>query len=292
MLGAHAALDLAHGHHRRILGEVHLAAHDRLQRGDDVRRDDDRVGAVPRIPAVRLLALHQDPVVISARVRAARHVENVVHQILGADVQRETRIHRRVGEHSFLHHQLRSALLTLRRTFLGGLEHELHRPRELGADACEHLGHPHQDRDVRVVPAGVHDPHLSAVVAALRGGGKRKLHPFRDRQRVHVGAQEHDWPRFAALQESDHAGMRDTGRDVDAERSEMIGDELRGAHLTVAQLRMLMNVTPPCHDLRLDGADPRLYLGGECGCLPNRGCGQCRQCNEAERNHEPVLRHY
>ena len=82
-----------------------------------------------------------------------------------ADVQPEHGVHLRILEHAFLDHHLRAARLA-RRAFLGRLEDDLHRSRQIGLHAGEHLGGAEQHRHVEVVPAGVHDADLLAVVLA------------------------------------------------------------------------------------------------------------------------------
>ena len=57
---ADAALDRADGDDRRRERDVELAGRNRLQAEDDLRRDDDRVDAEPRIGAVRLFAGDDD----------------------------------------------------------------------------------------------------------------------------------------------------------------------------------------------------------------------------------------
>ena len=59
-----------------------------------------------------------------------------------------------------------------------------------------------------------------------------------------------DRPGLAALEHRDDAGVRDTGLDLVAEPPQLLGDDLRGARLAIAELGMLMEVAPPGHDLR------------------------------------------
>ena len=53
---------------------------------------------------------------------------------------------------------------------------------------------PHEDGDVVVVAAGMHDADLPTVVQRPLAGRERQVDLFGDRQRVHVGAQRHHRP--------------------------------------------------------------------------------------------------
>ena len=77
-------------------------------------------------------------------------------------MQAEDRVDLRVVEHAGADHRLGTA-----GPFLGGLEDEHDRARELGLHSREHFGGAHQDRDVIVVASGVHhadvlSPHAGA----------------------------------------------------------------------------------------------------------------------------------
>jgi hypothetical protein len=236
---------------------------------------------------VGLFPFHDDPVIVGARIRAAQHVEDVVHEILRADVQREACIDGRVGQHALLHHQLGPALLTLRRTFLGRLENELHRSGNVGLHGGENLGDAHQDRHVSIVAARVHHANFGAIEGALNGRCEGKLHPLGNRERIHVSAQQDDRSRLAALEKTDDSRMSDAGLHLDAERAEMIGDELRGAHLAVAELGVGVNVTTPRHDLGLDGSNPTLNLRRQD--LHLRGGGNREDGKEQRKRADEIL---
>ena len=123
----------------------------------------------------------------------------------------------RVVECALLDHQRRPAALTRRRPLLGRLENELDGARQIVPHAGQDLSDPHQHGDVRVMAAGVHHPNVLTVVGGAHLGGEREIHFFGDGERVHVGAQRHDWPRLAPAQYPDHTGMRDAGAHLDAE---------------------------------------------------------------------------
>ena len=171
----------------------------------------------------------------------------------------------RVGivEHALLHHHRRAALLTGGRAFLGRLEDELDRAGNLHLHPRQHFGHTHHDRDVIVVAAGVHDAHVHVVVLGSHRALEREIDLLGDRQRVHVGAEGHHTARPSASQHPDHAGMSHTGLHLEPERLEMIGDQLRGPELPVPELGVLVDVTPPGHDLGHDLLHPGIDFTGQ-----------------------------
>ena len=76
-------------------------------------------------------------------------------------------------------------------------------------------------------------------------------------------------PGLAAAQHADHAGVRDVLLHLDAERAQVVGDELRRAHLAVAELGVLVDVAAPGDHARLDARrgriDARVQIGGSGG---------------------------
>ena len=71
--------------------------------------------------------------------------------------------------------------------------------------------------------------------AHLRGEGQAGL--LRHRQRVHVGAQRDDGAGQRAAQHAHHAGLRDAGAHLEAERGEPLGHHGGRARLAVATAR-------------------------------------------------------
>ncbi len=161
---AHAARNLPERDNRRVFGQPHLSAYDRLRGCYDVRSRHDRVHAVPRISAVGLLALYENAKVVRAGIRAATGVVEIVHLLLGVDMKGERGVNDRVGEHALLDHHLGAPLLALRRAFLGRLEDELDSPPQFRLHGREHLGDSHENGDVRVVAARMHHPDFLTVV--------------------------------------------------------------------------------------------------------------------------------
>ena len=78
-------------------------------------------------------------------------------------MQPENRVDLWFVEHPVTNHQ-RGTTTTARKSFLGGLEDELHRSRDFALHAREYLGSTHEHRDVIVMTAGMHDADLLAVV--------------------------------------------------------------------------------------------------------------------------------
>ena len=75
----------------------------------------------------------------------------------------------------------RTAALARRRPFLGGLEDELHRARQLRAHAREHGRGAHEHRRVRVVAARVHHADVLACEGRAHRGLERQVHLLGDR---------------------------------------------------------------------------------------------------------------
>jgi hypothetical protein len=190
-------------------------------------------------------------------------------------VQAEHGLGLEVAEDALLEHFLGAAFLAVRRTFLGGLEHEQDLARQLGLHRRQRLGHAHQDRGMRVVAAGVH--HADGLAAEGRRGlrRERQIAAFGHRQRVHVGAQRDARAGLAALEHRDHAGGGDAGLHLEAELAEVLRDQLRRANLAVAQFGMLVDVATPGQHLGLQALRLRVDLGARAvGGL----CGQtCRE---------------
>jgi hypothetical protein len=62
----------------------------------------------------------------------------------------------------------------------------------------------------------------------------------------------------------DHAGVRDLLANlVEAERAQVVGHDLRGAHLAVAELGVLVEVAAPGDDAGFDGVSGRVHGGVE-----------------------------
>jgi hypothetical protein len=180
--------------------------------------------------------------------------------------------HLRVLEASLLDHHLRAAVLADGRRFLRGLEDETDRPGDLGAHAGEQLRHAHEDRGVRIVPAGVHHAAVLAVPLGADLAREGHVHFLGDRQGIHVRPQGHDRPGACALKRADDAGMGDLLDDlVEAEGAQVVGHDLRRARLAIAELGVLVEIAAPGDDLGFqpvgDLGDPRVEGKGFVGCV-------------------------
>ena len=111
--------------------------------------------------------------------------------------------------------------------------------------------HGEEDRGVAVVAAGVHHPRVLRAVLDLVC--------FLDRQRVHVGPQQHGPARTRAAGAPDQgrdAGRGDPGPDVlGTEGAQPLGDEARRLFLVKGEFRVLVQVPPVGNDPGQDLGD-------------------------------------
>jgi hypothetical protein len=115
-----------------------------------------------------------------------------------------------------------------------------------------------------IVPAGVHDADLLALVLGADLRGERQVHLLGDGQCVHVRPQGHDRTGPPALQDSDDAGMGDPRLHLVAQLAELLGYKRGGTGLAIAKLRVLMDVPAPGDHLGHDlgGAAVGLLMKG------------------------------
>ena len=83
---------------------------------------------------------------------------------LGKGVQAKDDLRRRVAQYPFFDHELRTAFLSFWRPFFGRLKDKLHAARQVFFHPAQHFCHPHQDRRMGVMTAGVHNTYLVTVV--------------------------------------------------------------------------------------------------------------------------------
>ena len=243
------------------------AADHGLQTQHHLRRGDDRVHAQPRRGAVCLAAEHGDLQLVAAgHGRAGAIAEHARGQARG-HVQAEDGARRGLVQRAFGDHHLRAAVFAFGRHLLGGLEDELHAAAQLRTQPGQDLRHAHQDGDVAVVPAGVHDADLFAVPLAARLAGKGQVHFLAHRQAVHVGAQRHHRAGQRPLEQAHHAGVGHARAHlVQAQRAQVIGDHAGGAELAVAQFGVLMQIAPPGDDGGFDARGRLVDGGGKRNC--------------------------
>ena len=187
-------------------------------------------------------------------------------------MQAEDRIRCDVIEHTFFQHKLCTAVLTFRRTFLGGLEDEHDRTGQFITHCRQHPGCAQQHGHVGVVAAGVHYAHVLAVVLGGYFRGKGQAGFLGDRQGIHIRAQRHHRSGLSAFQNSDDAGMGNAGLHVDIHGPEGFGNLLCSLVLAVGELRVGMEMTAQLHHLAVG-------IGGQfvqCR-LVWQGYGECRQ---------------
>ena len=117
----------------------------------------------------------------------------------------------------------------------------------------EIAGRAEQHRGMAVVTAGMHQ--------AFRLGGVGKIGLFLDRQRIHVGPQSDHLDvaiagRLPALDDADHAGLAEAGRDfIAAKLPQAVGHEGRGAVNVIQQLWVFMDIAAPGLDVGLQIGD-------------------------------------
>jgi hypothetical protein len=101
------------------------------------------------------------------------------------------------------------------------------------------------------------------VVFINEGRFEGNVGKFLDRQGVKIRAKGNDLvPRSATFQHGDDPVDTDTGADIiQAQRLEMIGDDLGRTGFTVRQLRVLVEIVPPCDHLFLDPVGKAVDLG-------------------------------
>src|SRR6187200_329105 len=106
--------------------------------------------------------------------------------------------------------------------------------------------------------AGVHYANLLAAVLGLDERLERYVGLFGDRQRVHIRTDRNHGARFATAQHADDARVRDARAYLELERPQVIGHELCGARLAIAELRVGVEVASPRDDARHDVSDGRV----------------------------------
>jgi len=168
-------------------------------------------------------------------------------------VQSEGGVDRRICEHACLDHARSTA-----RTLLGRLEHQLDRAREACPAVEQESGSAEKHRRVRVVPAGVHDP------GDLRG--KSDTRPLVDWEGVHVCSQQQA-PAVpqVTLDRGNHAGLRESREERDAEFLKPSPDQARGLFFLISQFGMGVDAPSIFGDLRFDSAGRTQQVGADHG---------------------------
>ena len=179
--------------------------------------------------------------------------------LAGDHVQAEDGIGLRILEHAFGHHQRRAAGFSGRRTFLRGLENELHGPGNSSRTPASASATPIRMAICASCPQACMTPTCCPRYSVFTVDLKGRSDSSDDRQCVHVSAQRYDGSRFAALEQADHTGFRHAGLDLHTELAQMIRDPVSPSYLAIRKLRILVDVTPPVDDLRFEAAYALVY---------------------------------
>jgi hypothetical protein len=190
---------------------------------------------------MRLPTLHQNLEVVRRGLRGTGTVGELTARA-GPNMQAEHSINARVLHHARVDHRLGAAGWW---RFLGRLEEELDRARQLRAHASQHLGNPHQHRDMGVMAAGVHDANLLASIDTARRTLEREVVHLGDRQRIHVSAQSNHRAGFAATKHTHYAMTTDACLHLHAQCTQMVGHNARRPFFKTGELRVLVNVPTP-----------------------------------------------
>ena len=239
-----ACMQFAHGDHGGLVGGE-LAAHDRLQRVDDLGRHHHGVTAALRHGAVAGGAadVHAEPVGVGhARPGLAADGARVN---LAPDVHGKGPVDA-LAHARFAHHAATGAV------FLGGLEHHANLAVDVVGHVAQDLQGAEHHRDVAIVAARVHAAFVHArelVTRALRHGEGVDVRAHEQapagRPVLAVGV------RSGAAQGGDEAGLK---RPLvgDVHGVELAGDVGSGADLLQAQLGMLVEVAALFDDVGLE----------------------------------------
>ena len=139
---------------------------------------------------------------------------------------------------------------------LGRLADQDHGPRPAVPMIRQPAGGADEAGHVDVVPAGVHHADLTpGLVACLHLAGVGQPGLLDDRQRVHVGADQHDRP-VAVLQDADDAELADARRHLGAGFRQLVGDPLRRFDLLERELGVGVQVRVEGDQLRQARGDP------------------------------------
>ena len=219
---------------RRDDGCVHrieVARHDRLQRRHDVRTDHDRVDAMMGHGAVRTDAFHDDlENIVGCHHRAGtdgetanRNARDVVHAVHAFDGE--------LLEQPLLDHDAATAFV-----LFGRLEDEVDRTVEV-LGLREVLGGTQQHHRVAVMAAGMHLAGNRRLVVELVG--------LVNVERIHVGTQADSPLRRPAAQDADHARLGQAAMHFEAERLQLLGDDIGSPHFLEGRLRVAVDVVTP-----------------------------------------------
>ena len=130
-VGTHATVDTADRNDPRLLGQFEVPAHDGLKGIDDLCGNDDRIDAHPGRGSMSLHAMHRDFEIIDTGVTGSCCVTDKAGFLDCVDVQGERGVNGRIFKHAFGHHQFRTAVLPLGRSFFCRLKNKFDRSRQI-----------------------------------------------------------------------------------------------------------------------------------------------------------------
>jgi hypothetical protein len=108
----------------------------------------------------------------------------------------------------------------------------------------------------------MHHAHFLAVPLRRRVGLEGQVALLGDWEAVHVGAQRDHRPGPPSLEHAEHTSGGNAGSNGEPKPPQFICDEPGGPCLSVAELGILVKVTPPLHHLRIQFGCKPLGIGG------------------------------
>ena len=163
---SYPTFDASHSHDRGGERRIQLTRDNCLQSEHHLAGSNDWVNSGPRHRTVCLLTLDGDLVAIRGGHETARTGGNGAGRE-GEDVQAEDHVRARIFKGAFHQHQFCATHGAIGCSFLCRLENKLNGSGQLISHARKHFGDAHQDGDVVVVTAGVHNADLTSLIDAL-----------------------------------------------------------------------------------------------------------------------------
>ena len=217
------------------------AADDTLNRANELSRGEDRIVTKMRHGGMRTGAGKAKLEVVHGRHHRSDARRDGANRQAWPIVDRVHRRHRETIQQAIIDHPHAAAFI-----LLGGLENEVENPVEVRLLAQQLRG-TEQHRSVAVMAARMHDP--------LVPGGVKLAGTLDDRQRVQLGAKADGALGGTAAQHTDDTGAADALMNLEAERTQLVGDKARGLMFVKAEFRIGVDAMAPADDLRRDRGD-------------------------------------
>ena len=253
-VAAGAAVDGADGDDRRSAG-LELSADDRLEHRRDFSGEHDRVARGVRPRTVAAVAAHEDIHGVDVGVGGSLDAVELAGRQIRESMQGDHVVGAREAREESVHeHGARAA-----HGFLRVLADEHRRAGPAVLQRRHHARRADETGDVRVVRAGVHDRVFApGDILADHGARVGQAGFLLDRERIHVGADEHR--RAGAVFHHAHdAEAADLLGDFAADGAQFLGDDPGGAHLGERELRVQVEVLVDLEQRRVFSVD----LGGD-----------------------------